>query len=177
MVTATPNRLALCVYGALLLSSCQAAAPDCGSAEIQERVIKIFTSMDDPEEVAARVRMKFDENIRRVLSDDDYSDQFGLATHLMRKKYGDDFRRDPSATIAKINRFDSMPPDGTYKLSSIRLLDRNKTTNAVMCAATASLTAPNFGMAYETIKFKVETTTEGKPYVTVFRDGDALVPN
>jgi hypothetical protein len=101
--------------------------------------------MDSPENFAEKAGMKVEESIRSVFSEGTNFDHYSLAAYLVRLKYGAEFQKDPSATIAKINPYDWMygfPPDGVYSLNSIRLVDRNLTTYAVMCAAIASLSAP-----------------------------------
>ena len=176
------NRLWLAKYlcCAPFISSCWAATPDCGSAESKAEALKIFARMDSPETFAEKAGMKVEDSIRSVFSEGTNFDHYSLAAYLIRLKYGAEFQKDPSAIIAKINQFDwvyGFPPDGVYSLNSIRLVDRNVTTYAVMCVAIASLSAPGYGSAFATINFKVEITTEGKPYVTVYRDGDPMSPN
>jgi len=57
----------------------------------------------------------------------------------------------------------------SYTLDIIRLTAKDATTGSISCAADLNVDVPNdWGSAKEPITYKVENTSDGKPYVTVF---------
>lgn len=60
--------------------------------------------------------------------------------------------------------------NGTYDLQDIRTTDRNERTGNVRCEAVLLFSVARWGEVHESIKYKVERTSDGRTYVTISRD-------
>jgi len=96
-------------------------------------------------------------------------------TLQQRQEYDDLLRATQAAQVkataisAKIDQIwkDSLAKVA-YDLDTIRMTAKDDTTRGVTCAAKISATVPEWGGASMDITYKVEQTTDGKLYVTVY---------
>ena len=153
------------------LAACGYSQPDCGNKQSADEVINIISDNESQENSTTI------DNLRRILSLEDMTDK-NMTHFLLRKRFSDQFFAKGDEIIKQINPFELIgdyavhKTDSRYEIDSIRLVEKNETTQAVTCDAIAHLDlGDRYGKASAAIRFKVELTTEHKFFYHVFQTG------
>ena len=158
------------------LASCSASDPDCGDKDAQNLAIEQFHHIDDPFNVEGVNDRKIKEIIQAAIANETEFDHNSLWAYLVRTKYEEDIKREHQENTTVAQKAGTSPDPfwyltyGTYDLYSVRMQHRDDNNKSVVCAAAARLVMPGYGSAARPIRFLIEKTTDGKPFVTLYRE-------
>jgi hypothetical protein len=123
------------------LSGCGDTDPDCGASNTKNLVTRIVKDHKD------------DRLLKNVISN----------SHVIIQR-----QTDAASSEERIKIADKAMEAAVYTLDTIRMSAKDPTTKAVSCVGNLNVQIEG-GVAKIELKYEVEKTTDGEPYVSVFR--------